>query len=86
MSNYPADFDGSVDSGVHEDCVTTEDAAKCFTSGLQAMREMVARFVENGGDTPCQALAESIRANWNPSWGVDPGQPEQIANNWDWCL
>lgn len=85
-SNYPADFDYSVDSGAHEDCVSIDDAAKCFTSGLQAMREMLARFVENGGDTPCKELAESIRANWKPEWGTDPGRPEVIANNWDFCL
>lgn len=85
-NNYPPDFDYSVDSGVHDDCVTHEDAAKCFASGLQSMREMLARFVENGGDTPCKALAESMRANWNPSWGIDPGKPDEIAKNWDSCL
>ena len=85
-SNYPPDFDFSVDSGARDDCVTLEQAAQCFTDGLQAMREMIARFVENGDDTPCKALAESIRANWNPSWGKDPGRPAEIANNWDWSL
>lgn len=83
MSNYPPGFDFDVDSGTHEDCVTTEDAAKCFTSGLQAMREMLARFVEQGGD---HRTAESIRANWNPSWGPDPGRPNEVAANWDECL
>lgn len=36
----------------------------------RTMREMVARFVEQGGDA---TTAQSIRANWNPSWGEDPG-------------
>lgn len=82
-SNYPPDFDYSVDSGEHEDCVSHDDAAKCFTLGLQAMREMLARFVEQGGD---HSTAESIRANWNPSWGPDPGKPDKVAENWDECL
>jgi hypothetical protein len=86
MDNYPPGFDYSVDSGVHDDCVRAEDAATCFTGGLQAMREMIARFVEGGGDTPCKALAESIRANWNPSWGADPGRPDEVVTNWDQCI
>ncbi len=85
-SNYPPDWDGSADSGEHEDCLHIDRGPEIFTSGLQAMREMLARFVEQGGDTPCKALAQSIRLNWNPSWGDDPGQPEEIANNWDACL
>ncbi len=82
-SNYPPDFDYDVDSGAHEDCVRVEDAEKCFQSGLQAMREMLARFVEYGGHPE---VAQSMRLNWNPSWGKDPGKPEEIANNWDSCL
>lgn len=50
-----------------------------FRDGLQAMREMLARFVEQGGDA---TTAESIRANWNPEWGVDPGRPESIVTGW----
>lgn len=82
-SNYPPGFDFAVDSGVHEDCVTTEDAEKCFRSGLQAMREMLARFVEQGGDP---VTAGSIRANWNPLWGPDPGRPDEVAKCWDESL
>jgi hypothetical protein len=40
--------------------------------GLQDMREMLARFVEQAGDA---TTAASLRANWNPEWGDDPGQP-----------
>jgi hypothetical protein len=83
MDNYPPGFDPDVDSGIHEDCVSVEDAAKCFTGGLQAMREMLARFVEQGGDTN---TAASIRANWNPSWGADPGKPDEVVANWDQCF
>ena len=39
--------------------------------GAAACREMMARFVERGGDA---VTAGSIRANWNPSWGEDPGR------------
>jgi hypothetical protein len=43
-----------------------------YLRGLQDMREMLARFVEQGGDAEAAA---SMRANWNPEWGEDPGQP-----------
>lgn len=66
--------EGYVDGGFTEDRMN--DA---FRDGLQAMREMLARFVEQGGDT---TTAISIRANWNPAWGDDPGRPERIADEW----
>ena len=40
-----------------------------FVAGAQACREMLARFVEQGGDP---ITAASIRANWSPRWGPDP--------------
>lgn len=43
-----------------------------FRAGLLACREYMARFVEQGGDT---ATAASIRANWWPRLGDDPGAP-----------
>jgi len=48
-----------------------ERAEEAFVQGAQACREMMARFVEQGGDP---VTAQSIRANWNPAWGNDPGQ------------
>jgi hypothetical protein len=45
---------------------------------LQAMREMLARFVEQGGD---HVIANSIRLNWNPQWGKDPGRPGTIMTD-----
>lgn len=47
-------------------------AQVCFRAGLLACREYMARFVEQGGDT---TTAASIRANWWPSLGADPGPP-----------
>jgi hypothetical protein len=41
-----------------------------FVCGAQAMREMLARFVEQGGD---KVTAQSMRLNWDPAWGNDPG-------------
>lgn len=58
--------------------VTEERAQEMFTAGLQAMREMLARFVEQGGN---ELVAQSMRLNWNPSWGVDPGQPSEIVED-----
>ena len=49
-----------------------------------AMREMLARFIENGGDTPCKTLAQSVRLNWAPSWGKDPGPLDEFPTDiWD---
>lgn len=43
-----------------------------FRAGLLACREYMARFVEQGGDA---STAASIRANWWPGLGDDPGAP-----------
>jgi len=68
--SYEAWGDG--DDGM-DGYVTAERAEELFTAGAQAMREMLARFVEQGGDA---TTAASIRANWAPSWGKDPGKLE----------
>lgn len=47
-----------------------------FRAGLLACRETMARFVEQGGN---REIAASIRANWWPSLGDDPGAPRQLA-------
>lgn len=68
----------------HEGYVTEQRAQELFTAGLQAMREMLARFVENGPPTDPKLLAQSMRANWNPSWGDDPGRPDEVVRDcWD---
>lgn len=64
-----------------EGYVTEERAQELFTGGLQAMREMQARFVEQGGTEINKQIAESIRANWNPSWGKDPGRPTIVVSD-----
>ncbi len=46
-----------------------------FRAGLLACREYMARFVEQGGDA---TTAASIRANWWPQLGEDPGAPRQL--------
>lgn len=53
-----------------------EVAKEQFVEGLCAMREMLARFVEQGGDA---ATAASLRANWNPEWGADPASAASPA-------
>lgn len=57
------------------------DEQRGFRRGAQACREMMARFVEQAGG-PTRGIhaiiAQSIRANWSPSWGEDPGRPEVI--------
>lgn len=51
-----------------------------FQRGAQACREMMARFVEQGGDA---VTAESLRANWHPGWGEDPGAPDFVVDTYD---
>lgn len=46
-----------------------------FRAGLLACREYMARFVEQGGNA---TVAASIRANWWPSLGDDPGSPRKL--------
>lgn len=45
-----------------------------FRAGLLACREYMARFVEQGGNA---VIAQSIRANWWPQLGEDPGAPRR---------
>lgn len=61
---------GDNDDDGHADCFSEDAVDDAFVKGAQAMREMLARFVEQGGDTK---TAASIRANWPPCWGEDPG-------------
>lgn len=68
--SYEAWGDGDEFNGP-EGYVTNETAEDKFVAGAQAMREMLARFVEQGGDS---VTAGSIRANWHPGWGNDPGK------------
>ncbi len=70
--------DEPLDSIEPEGFVPMELADEAFISGLQAMREMLARFVEQGGHPE---IAESMRLNWRDIWGKDPGKPETIADN-----
>lgn len=49
-----------------------------FRAGLLACREYMARFVEQGGSEQEKSIAASIRANWWPSLGADPGAPRRL--------
>lgn len=54
-----------------------------FMTAARVMREMCARFVEQGGNP---TLAQSIRLNWNPQWGEDPGAPtEEVYSSAEPC-
>jgi hypothetical protein len=56
-----------------------------FRAGAQEMREMQARFVAQGAPGtrggPHVLIAQSIRANWNPQWGPDPGPPRNMRDH-----
>ena len=66
--------DDGMDMGGPEGYVTDERAEEYFVGGLVAMREMLAQFIE----AQDQTMAQSIRANWKPEWGKDPGKPDAI--------
>jgi hypothetical protein len=77
--SYEAWGDG--DDGSMNGVVTEERCEEAFIEGARACREMMARFVEQGGDS---MAAMSIRANWHPDWGTDPGRPARVATCcWD---
>lgn len=50
-----------------------------FMRGAQACREMMARFVE----ATHPEIATSIRLNWHPGWGGDPGRPAGVVATWE---
>jgi hypothetical protein len=77
-SNEHPDMSGSgCDDG---DYFTPDRMEDAFRAGAAQMREMLARFVEQGGDA---RTAQSIRANWVPGWGKDPGKQDEIyADLW----
>jgi hypothetical protein len=58
--------------GCPEGYVTEERTEEIAIQVAAIMREMLARFVACESPT----IAESIRANWIPSWGKDPGKWE----------
>lgn len=68
--------EGAAPDGYISDDESAEREHAAFIAGAQACREMMARFVEQGGDP---IIAVSIRANWNPTWGPDPGRPDDVA-------
>lgn len=49
-----------------------------FRAGLLACRETMARFIEQGGTDYDKTIAASVRANWWPCLGPDPGPPRQL--------
>jgi hypothetical protein len=69
--SYAAWFDGDDDS--LNGYVTEERAEEAFVVGAWAMREKLARFLEQLGE---KRSAQSIRAVWHESWGNDPGPLE----------
>jgi len=66
-----------------EGYITEDRAEELMIGAAQVMREMLARFVEQGGDA---TIAASIRANWIPGWGKDPGEWESEIPNDFWSV
>lgn len=67
----PIEPSGDDDCGL-DGYVTEERAGELALNAAAAFREMLARFVEVESPT----IAASIRANWIPGWGPDPGKWE----------
>ena len=68
------EFDSNDDN---EGYVTEDRAEEMFVLGAQACREMMARFVESQDPV----IANSIRLNWHPGWGKDPGKLDEVPND-----
>ena len=86
-SNEHPDMSGS---GCDDDCYSSDEVidlqCEAFKAGAQQMREMLARFVEHmqkiGQPWPePEVIAGSMRANWVPDWGKDPGKPDDVYNS-----
>ena len=86
-SNEHPDMSGS---GCDEDYYSSDEVfekqQEAFVAGAQQMREMLARFVEQGGSDAEKKIAISLRANWVPGWGDDPGKPDDVYNAIDAAL
>lgn len=71
-------------SGCDEEWYSSDEVAEregaAFIAGAQQMREMLSRFVETSGLPPTNPviLAQSMRLNWVPGWGKDPGKPDDV--------
>lgn len=70
-----AERDSARASASVANALRTSGESQAFRRGAQACREMLARFVEQGGD---ETTAASIRANWHPGWGDDLGRPDEL--------
>lgn len=68
--------EGKTPRSVHEAQVSLQNDVHSvyFRAGLLACREYMARFVAAESPT----IAASIRANWWPELGEDPGGPRQL--------
>jgi hypothetical protein len=78
-SNEHPDMSGS---GCDDDGLFTEDRmADAFRAGAAQMREMLARFVEHGPASDPKTIAESMRLNWVPNWGKDPGKQDDVHDD-----
>jgi len=70
----PTEEQGLVDDELQE-AMLNPATQVMFRAGLLACREYMAAFVEQGGN---KDIAASIRANWWPALGPDPGRPRRL--------
>jgi len=70
MQQHPEHLDALL--GFVVDLEVDDVRQSAFVHGAQMCRELMASFVEHQG---LPIIAMSIRANWNPSWGPNPGKP-----------
>jgi hypothetical protein len=80
VSNEHPDMSGSeIDDGPGG--WTDDRMEDAFRAGAAQMREMLARFVEQGGSPAERKIASSMRLNWVPTWGKDPGKPDDVHDD-----
>lgn len=80
LSNEHPDMSGSgIDDGPGG--WTDDRMEDAFRAGAAQMREMLARFVEQGPSSDPKVIAQSMRLNWVPNWGKDPGKPLRVHDD-----
>lgn len=85
MTNEHPDMSGSgCDYRYYTEDEFAEKQNEAFIAGAQQMREMLARFVEHTPGNPNpdpKVVAQSMRLNWVPGWGGDPGKPDDVHSD-----
>jgi hypothetical protein len=79
--NYMPGDNGGSGEDFDPDQFSADEIADAFRAGAQQMREMLSRFVEQGPASDPKVIAQSMRLNWVPDWGKDPGPADDVRSD-----